>query len=77
MDKMFKYLGNHPIIGICTSFVSALISYLQQLSEILQFAGIVIGLIIGILTAIKLFLQCKKEVKLNRITETIDFDNDN
>lgn len=61
MDRVLEYLGNKPIIGMVGSLSSSVISFLSQAGEVLKFAGITVGLIVGLLTAYKLLIQIKRE----------------
>jgi len=47
---MESYLQKHPILGIATSFGGCILPMIEVLSPLIQFFGMIIGVLIGILT---------------------------
>ena len=64
MDSINKVLGDHPVLGIRTSIGGSTLPFLDLLSPILSVAGMIIGILIGIVT-LKIKLKEWKKVKGN------------
>ena len=47
---MENTLQKYPILGIISSFGGCILPYIQTLSPIIQFFGMIIGVLIGIFT---------------------------
>ncbi len=57
MNLILDILGKNPGIGIVLSFGSVALPFINAITPYLQFLGIIIGLLIGILTV---YIQIQK-----------------
>ena len=54
-------LQEKPVIGIMSTLTGSFIAYIKVLTPVLSFAGLVIGLLIGIITLILKWNELKEK----------------
>ena len=57
------FLAKHPEVGMLSSFASFLLGFMEKSMPYLQYTGILLGLVIGVLTVYIKFKEAKKASK--------------
>lgn len=60
MNDLLETLSRKPVIGYISSLGASAISFLDDIMPWCQFAGIIIGLLVGVLTIIAKTLEIRK-----------------
>ena len=53
MNFIYAILDKKPLIGALSAFSGVLIPFIESITPILQFFGVIIGLLIGVMTVIE------------------------
>ncbi|MDL5050659.1 hypothetical protein QQ054_32165 [Oscillatoria amoena NRMC-F 0135] len=61
-----EFLQKHPVIGFCSSILSAVLANLDTLNETVKAVGVVVGVMVGIVTFALKLLELNSKIKENR-----------
>ena len=61
MPKLICFLKDHPLVGMFSSVSAVLQAFIETATPILQFIGLFIGIIIGLLTVIAKLRELRKK----------------
>lgn len=61
--SIHKFFGNHPLLGLGASFGSFFSSLMLNMEDFLQFSTLIIGILVGLLTAWGKILEIRKKLK--------------
>jgi len=53
MNFIYAILDKKPLIGAFSAFLGGLIPFIEAITPILQFLGVILGLLIGVMTVIE------------------------
>lgn len=60
MPKLFCFLKDHPLLGMLSSVSGVLQTLIETTTPVLQFLGLLLGVIIGLLTVAAKMRELKR-----------------